>query len=109
MLLRVEGLTVRFGGVEALCDLSLPLASNEALGLMGANGCGKTTLFNAVTGVVRCAAGRVVFRGRDVTGLAPHAIARAGIARTFQTVRLLPQMSVADNVARVDAPSTLAE
>jgi ABC-type branched-subunit amino acid transport system ATPase component len=109
MLLQVEGLTVRFGGVEALSDLNLVLAPEQVLGLMGANGCGKTTLFNAISGVVGCAAGRIVFRGRDATGAPPHAIARAGIARTFQTVRLLPQMSVADNVARLDAPSARAE
>jgi branched-chain amino acid transport system ATP-binding protein len=105
MLLQLEGLTVRFGGVEALRDVDLTLAPGQVLGLMGPNGCGKTTLFNAVTGLVRADAGRVVFRGRDVTRLPPHAIAKAGIARTFQTARLFQQMTVADNVARVDAPN----
>ena len=105
MLLQLEGVTIRFGGVEALRDLDLALEPGQVLGLMGPNGCGKTTLFNVITGLVRCDAGRVVFRGQDVTRLAPHAIARAGIARTFQTVRLFPQMTVADNVAPVDAPT----
>ena len=70
---------------------------------MGANGCGKTTLFNAVTGVVRPSAGRILFDGRDIAAASTHDIARGGVARTFQTVRLFPDMTVADNVARVDA------
>src|SRR5262245_8980880 len=102
MLLRLEGLGVRFGGVEALSGLDLELAAGQALGLMGANGCGKTTLFNAITGVVRPSAGRIRFDGRDITAAPTHAIARGGIARTFQTVRLFPAMTVADNIARVD-------
>ena len=64
MLLRLEGLTVRFGGVEALGAVDLSLAPGQSLGLMGPNGCGKTTLFNAISGVVRPDAGRVLFRGR---------------------------------------------
>ena len=103
MLLQLEGLSVRFGGVEALAGIDLKLAPGQALGLVGANGCGKTTLFNAITGVVRPSAGRIVFLGRDITGAAVHDVARAGIARTFQTVRLFPTMTVADNVERVDA------
>jgi ABC-type branched-subunit amino acid transport system ATPase component len=103
MLLQLEGLSVRFGGVEALAGVDLKLAPGQALGLVGANGCGKTTLFNALTGVVRASTGRVVFLGRDITGAAVHDIARAGIARTFQTVRLFPTMTVADNVERADA------
>jgi ABC-type branched-subunit amino acid transport system ATPase component len=104
MLLQLEGLSVRFGGVEALAGVDLELAPGQALGLVGANGCGKTTLFDAITGVVRASAGRVVLLGRDITHAAVHDIARAGIARTFQTVRLFPAMTVADNVARVDQP-----
>ena len=104
MLLQLEGLSVRFGGVEALAGVDLELAPGHALGLVGANGCGKTTLFDAITGVVRPSAGRIVLLGRDITHAAVHDIARAGIARTFQTVRLFPAMTVADNVARVDEP-----
>lgn len=103
MLLRLEGLSVRFGGVEALRAVDLELAPGQALGLMGPNGCGKTTLFNAVSGSVRAAGGRIVFGGEDITHMPVHAIARRGIARTFQTVRLFPQMTVADNVAPSDA------
>jgi ABC-type branched-subunit amino acid transport system ATPase component len=103
VLLQLEALRVRFGGVEALAGVDLELAPGQALGLVGANGCGKTTLFNALTGVVRASTGRIVFLGRDITGAAVHDIARAGIARTFQTVRLFPTMTVADNVQRVDA------
>jgi len=106
MILQLEGLTVRFGGVEALAGVDLHVARGQALGLVGPNGCGKTTLFNAVSGVVRPAAGRVVFRGEDITAAPIHAIARHGIARTNQTVRLFPTMTVADNVARVDEPGT---
>jgi branched-chain amino acid transport system ATP-binding protein len=98
MLLQLEGLTVRFGGVEALGAVDLSLAPGASLGLMGPNGCGKTTLFNAISGVVRPVAGRVLFRGHDITGAAVHDIARHGIARTFQTVRLFAQMTVRDNV-----------
>jgi ABC-type branched-subunit amino acid transport system ATPase component len=102
MLLQLEGLSVRFGGVEALAGLDLELAAGRALGLMGANGCGKTTLFNAITGIVRPSAGRILFDGRDITAAPAHAIARSGIARTFQTIRLFPAMTVVDNVTRVD-------
>jgi ABC-type branched-subunit amino acid transport system ATPase component len=103
MLLQLEGLTVRFGGIEVLAGLDLALQAGQALGVMGANGCGKTTLFNTVTGVVRPSAGRILFDGRDIAAASTHDIARSGIARTFQTVRLFPAMTVADNVARVDA------
>lgn len=98
MLLQLEGLTVRFGGVEALCAFDLSLAPRQSLGLMGPNGCGKTTLFDTISGVVHPDSGRVLFRGRDITGLPVHDIALRGIARTFQTVRLFPQLTVRDNV-----------
>jgi ABC-type branched-subunit amino acid transport system ATPase component len=106
MHLQLEGLSVRFGGVEALSGLDLQLEMGQALGLMGANGCGKTTLFNAITGIVRASAGRILFCGCDIGAAPAHAIARRGIARTFQTVRLFPALTVADNVARVDAAGT---
>jgi branched-chain amino acid transport system ATP-binding protein len=105
MLLDVQGLTVRFGGVEALSNVDLKLAAGEVLGLVGANGCGKTTLLDAVTGVVPIAAGRVKLAGEDITGAPIHDIARRGIARTNQTARLFTTMTVADNVSRVDQAS----
>jgi branched-chain amino acid transport system ATP-binding protein len=105
MLLQLEGLSVRFGGVEALSGLDLSLAAGEALGLMGGNGCGKTTLLNAITGVVRPSAGRILFLGADLAAAPVHAIARRGISRTFQSVRLFPTMTAAANVAPVDANS----
>jgi branched-chain amino acid transport system ATP-binding protein len=104
MLLELRALAVRFGGVEALKAVDLQLAAGEALGLVGPNGCGKTTLINAICGVVPVVGGRVTFAGDDITAAAIHAIARRGIARTNQTVRLFPKMTVADNVARVDGP-----
>jgi branched-chain amino acid transport system ATP-binding protein len=102
MLLDVRGLAVRFGGVEALDAVDLQLAPGEVLGLAGANGCGKTTLFNAICGVVPIAAGHVKFAGEDITGAPIWAIARRGIARTNQTARVFPMMTVADNVSPVD-------
>jgi len=97
-LLDVEALTVRFGGVGALTGVSLRVEPGQIVGLIGPNGAGKTTLFNVVSGLVRPAAGVVRFRGRPITGLPPFRIARLGIARTFQLVRVLPALSVADNV-----------
>lgn len=97
-MLRVEGLTVRFGGVEALSDLTLDVTPGETVGLIGPNGAGKTTLFDALTGVVRPDAGSIRIAGRNVDGLAAHAIARLGVARTFQGIRLFRRLSVGDNV-----------
>ncbi len=86
-LLEVRGLARRFGGVEALAGVSFQVRPGDVVGLIGPNGSGKTTLINCVTGFVKPSAGRVVFRGRDVTGLAPHRIADLGLARTFQVMR----------------------
>ena len=103
MLLDVQDLTVRFGGVEALAGVGLQVPQGETLGLVGANGCGKTTLLNAICGVVRPVAGSISFRGVQLAGLPMHEIARLGVARTNQTARVFPMMSVAENVARADA------
>jgi branched-chain amino acid transport system ATP-binding protein len=108
MLLQLDGLSVRFGGVEALASVGLRLEPGQALGLVGANGCGKTTLFDAISGVVRANAGRIRFLDCDITAASVHDIARRGVARTFQTVRLFPNMTVADNVARIDEAGSAA-
>ena len=107
MLLQLEGLTVRFGGVEAVSAVDLALEPGASLGLMGPNGCGKTTLFNAISGIVRAESGRIEFRGADITRLAAHDIARRGVARTFQTVRLFDRMTVLENAAPTRFPVDL--
>ena len=98
MLLAVEGLTKRFGGLLANDAIDLSVGEREIVGLIGPNGAGKTTFFNCVTGQLKLDQGRVTFDGRDITNRAPEAIARAGIARTFQLVRVFREMSVLDNV-----------
>jgi branched-chain amino acid transport system ATP-binding protein len=96
-LFATEGLTVRFGGLTALDQVAVRVEEGETVGLIGPNGSGKTTFFNAVTGLVE-AAGTVRFRGRELRGLEPHAICRQGVARTFQASRLCLGLSVFDNV-----------
>jgi branched-chain amino acid transport system ATP-binding protein len=97
-LLEVAGLSKRFGGLQAVRDLSLEMARGEVLGLIGPNGAGKTTAFNLLSGFLAPDAGQVRFDGRSVVGLKPHAICRLGLARTFQIVRPFPHLSVVDNV-----------
>jgi branched-chain amino acid transport system permease protein len=97
-LLEVRGLTKRFGGVVALNDVDLVVPRGAVVGLIGPNGAGKTTFFNVVTGLVRPDGGRIVFEGARLAGLRPNAIVARGIARTFQSIRLFPQMTVLDNV-----------
>ena len=97
-LLRCEGLTVRFGGLLALDRLDLELAAGEILGLIGPNGSGKTTFFNALTGLYRAAAGRARFDDHELTGMSPQRIYAAGITRTFQRSRLALPLSVFDNI-----------
>jgi branched-chain amino acid transport system ATP-binding protein len=97
-VLAVERLSVQFGGLRAVNDVSFAVAENEIVGLVGPNGAGKTTIFNSIFGMIPPTSGRIVFRGRDVTGLAPERIAEAGITRTFQNVRLFGELSVRENV-----------
>jgi branched-chain amino acid transport system ATP-binding protein len=97
-LLDAQGLVVRFGGVTALDGLDLSVKAGETVGLIGPNGSGKTTFFNALTGFVKLAAGRAQLAGTDLTGLDPRHIAARGIARTFQRLRLLLDLSVFDNL-----------
>jgi branched-chain amino acid transport system ATP-binding protein len=87
-----------FGGVHALKDVSISIASGEIFGLVGPNGSGKTTVVNAITGFYPPQQGRILFEGADITAFKPHSIARLGIARTFQNIALFRGMSVLDNI-----------
>ena len=97
-LLDVSGATKRFGGLQALEHVSFAIAPREIYGLIGPNGAGKTTLFNLLTGVYKPDAGSFRFEGRELAGHAPHEIAAAGIARTFQNIRLFANLSALENV-----------
>jgi len=99
MLLELRQVSRSFGGLTAVKSVDLQVESGEIVGLIGPNGAGKTTLFNLITGTFRPNRGTIVFEGRDITGLAPNARCRLGIARTFQLVRPFPNLSVLDNVA----------
>ena len=98
-LLRLQGVTIRFGGLTALNDVSLDLLPGEIVGLIGPNGAGKTTLVNLVTGVYPPTAGRIFYEGKRIDGLKSHLISRRGISRTFQVVQPFPKMTVLENVA----------
>jgi branched-chain amino acid transport system ATP-binding protein len=95
--LAVERLTLRFGGLVVLDDVSFAAAPGELLALIGPNGAGKTSVLNCISGIYR-GGGAIRFRERNIAGLAPHAIARLGLARTFQHGELFPHMSVLDNL-----------
>lgn len=97
-MLRVEDLTHHFDGLCAVADFSLTVEPGELVGLIGPNGAGKTTIFNLLTGVFRIAQGRIFFEGRDITRWPSYRITTAGIARTFQNIRLFKDLSVLDNI-----------
>ena len=99
VLLEAQALSKHFGGTAALRDVSFSAAPGEILGLIGPNGAGKTTLLNLLSGVMQPSGGRVLFAGRDISTLRTHAVARMGIARTLQTPRSFPSMTVLENVA----------
>ncbi|MEK7701364.1 MAG: ABC transporter ATP-binding protein [candidate division NC10 bacterium] len=107
-VLEIDGVTKRFGGVTAVDRVSLSLDPGRIYGLIGPNGSGKTTLFNCITGIERCQAGRVVFDGERIDGLKPYEIARKGIGRTFQVIRVFPELSALENLLVVTRGS-LAE
>lgn len=97
-MLEIEGLSVSFGGLAALSDVSLHVDEGELVGLIGPNGAGKTTLFNTLTGLCRPDEGTITLAGTPLTGRPAHYIARQGVARTFQNIRLFRELSVLDNV-----------
>jgi branched-chain amino acid transport system ATP-binding protein len=97
-LLRVEGAGKRFGGVQALNAVSFSIAAGEIFGLIGPNGAGKTTLFNVLTGIYPADTGSFTFDQRSLAGLKPNHVAAAGIARTFQNIRLFSNLSALENV-----------
>ncbi|MFZ0409603.1 MAG: ABC transporter ATP-binding protein [Cyanobium sp.] len=97
-LLQVQDLGVRFGGIQALEGIDLAVQEGEIFGLLGPNGAGKTTLFNVVSGLTTASSGTVRWRGAAIDGLSSHRIARLGIARTFQNLRLFNSLSCLDNV-----------
>ena len=99
-VLELRGITKCFGGLTALSDVSFDVAPGELLALVGPNGAGKSTLFNTIAGVSPPTSGRIHLDGVDVTGKSSHALARLGVARTFQLVTLFPEMSVLENVVQ---------
>lgn len=97
-ILKITNLSKHFGGVKAINNFNLSLTEGKIYGLIGPNGAGKTTIFNVITGIYDPTAGEVEFLGKDITGQKPHAIARVGIGRTFQNIRLFSNLSVINNV-----------
>ena len=97
-LFEIRGLTHFFGGLKAVSDFNLTFEGGELVGLIGPNGAGKTTIFNLVCGVYHPTRGEVRIDGRNLTRLFPHQVTAAGIARTFQNIRLWPEMTVLDNI-----------
>jgi branched-chain amino acid transport system ATP-binding protein len=98
MILQVKEVSKRFGGLQALTDVTFDLPEGQILGLIGPNGAGKTTLFNVINGVYRPERGQVIFRGEDVTGKPSYEVARRGLARAHQVVRPLSDLTVRENV-----------
>ncbi|TET34907.1 MAG: ABC transporter ATP-binding protein [Planctomycetota bacterium] len=97
-LLIIQGLEKNFDGIRALADFSCSLSQGQILGLIGPNGAGKTTLLNIISGFTTPERGNITFKGMSIVRMSPHKIARAGIARTFQDLRLIRQLSVLENV-----------
>ena len=96
-VLEVRGLHKHFGGVDALSGLELEVHEGEIVSVIGPNGAGKSTLFNVVTGIYAPEEGDIRYRGRSIVGLRPHQVVKLGIARTFQSVRLFPNMTILEN------------
>lgn len=98
IILDVKNLTMRFGGLTAVDNVSFKLNANQILGIIGPNGAGKTTIFNAISGLYQPTSGEVLFNGQLINKLSPHEIAKIGLRRTFQQSRLFEDLSVHDNV-----------
>src|SRR5213596_3986955 len=96
--MRAAGVTKEFGGLVAVRDVSVDIPRHSIVSIIGPNGAGKTTLFNMLTGLYKPTAGRIVFDGTDITDKPPHAITKLGVGRTFQNIRLFPQMTALENV-----------
>ncbi len=97
-ILDMDKITIKFGGLTAVDDFSMYINKGELVGLIGPNGAGKTTIFNIITGIYKPTAGKIVFKGIDITGLKPQLINQIGIARTFQNIRLFSDMTVLENI-----------
>ena len=97
-ILQIDSVSKRFGGLVAVDDVSFTVKPGEVFALIGPNGAGKTTLFNCITGLFPPSGGRIVFEGNNIAGRRPHSVAEAGVARTFQNIRLFEYMSALDNV-----------
>jgi branched-chain amino acid transport system ATP-binding protein len=97
-LLEVNDLSMDFGGLKALDHLTLQVEGGEIFGLIGPNGSGKTTCFNVITGFLKPTAGSVIYRGKPITGLEPYEVARRGIIKTFQLIRLFPNLTAEENI-----------
>ncbi|MBM4341347.1 MAG: ABC transporter ATP-binding protein [Deltaproteobacteria bacterium] len=98
MMLEVKNLVKEFGGLVANGDISFELRQGEILGLIGPNGAGKSTLFNCIAGYYKPTRGNIFFEGKEITGWPPHLVTRVGIARTFQGMKMMPNLSVEENV-----------
>jgi len=98
VVLDMQGMTKFFGGLRAVSNFDLTLYKGDLIGLIGPNGAGKTTVFNMITGIYVPTSGKITFNGQEIIGVAPHLINQMGIARTFQNIRLFPNLTVLDNV-----------
>lgn len=108
-ILDTQNITKQFGGLVAVNQVSMTVNQHEIVGIIGPNGAGKTSFINALTGIYKPSSGRVLFQGKDITGLPAHKIANQGIARTFQNLRVFSNISVLENVligahCRIDNP-----
>ena len=108
MVLNVKKISKNFGGIQALTDVSFSINEGEILGIIGPNGAGKTTMFNMITSFYTPSSGEITFKDEVISGLKPHKITDKGICRTFQNIRLFPEMTVLDNVLVVTHSRTVS-